>query len=82
MSSELTGEKSAGVTEETDGHFSKTVTLKQETAGWQTEPGKSENLTEAADATDPASKGTAKITSTTTGATINIKMSKMAKSSS
>ena len=77
MSSELTGEASDGVTA-SGTHFTKTVDLKQQTTGWQTEPGKPKNLTEATDATDPVKDGKATITSTDTGATISIKMTKKA----
>ena len=77
MSSELTGEASDGV-KASGTHFTKTVDLKQQKTEWQTEPGKPENLTEAADAKEPGKDGKATITSTDTGATINIKMTKKA----
>lgn len=77
MSAELTGEASGSdVAATSDGHFEKKVTLKQEKDGWQTAPGIPENLSSTAGAAQPTAKQEVTITSTATGATINISMAK------
>lgn len=79
VASELTGEADPnnGVVATDDGkHFKKEVKLTQKETGWQSEPGKPDNLTgNESDLTDGQ---TVTITGTDTGATINIKMSKKA----
>lgn len=78
VSAELTGESgSSDVTADGD-HWKATVQLTQQKEGWQTDVNKPKNLTEATGATDPAAGGSAVITSTDTGAEINIKMTKKA----
>lgn len=79
VTSELTGEPDTNNGVVADGtHFKKEVTLTQKNDGWDSEPGLPENLEVIADSKDLKGGQTVTITSTDTGATINIKMSKKA----
>lgn len=79
VTSELTGEADTnnGVSATDDGkHFKKEVTLTQKKNGWDSEPGKPDNLTETTGAKELDTNKKVTITSTDTGATIDIKMTK------
>ena len=56
-----------------EGTTTKTVTLKQQTAGWQNTFEFPDNLVEVTGASAPAAGGTVTITATDTGATISCK---------
>lgn len=72
VAAEVSGE--AGNTTASGTHYSQTVTLKQTTAGWATTPDLPANLTAESGAADPVAPNTATITSTDSGATINVKI--------
>ena len=76
MTSKLTGDPASSEVTPAGGHFSKQVTLTQQTGGWQTQPGLPENLTSSTGAAQPTAGQTVTVTSNETGATIDILMTK------
>lgn len=76
VSSALTGDKSSTSITETNGIYSETVTLTQTKPGWQSDVDLPTNLNSTDNAQQPTAKQTVTITSTETGATIDIAITK------